>query len=236
MRVSGRTIVVLGSGLAEPYPPENRELFDQIVADHGAVISELPMTAPPMAENFPRRNRIISGSALGATVVEEPNRCGADMTARLAAEEHHREVMAVPGRIDSPASAGCHRIIREGWATLVGSTGDILDALGETGQLLRGAMEQQHPHAETADADDRSTLFDDSPGSTPPQPGATGLTRTQQRLFDAITDDPIDLDQIVRASGLAIATVQSELTMLELRRLVERLPANRVKRRSKSSD
>jgi DNA processing protein len=235
MRVNGRTIVVLGSGLAEPYPPENRQLFDQIVAGHGAVISELPMTAPPMAENFPRRNRIISGMALGVLVVEAANRSGALITARLAAEEHHREVMAVPGRIDSGASAGCHRIIREGWATLVGSTGDILDALGETGQLLRGAMEQQQQADDDRASSGPTTLFasDEDP---PPAPGAAGLNQTQQKLLDAITPDPIDLDQVVRTSGLSIATVQSELTMLELRRLVERLPANRVKRRSKTSD
>ena len=145
LRVKGRTIAVLGSGMANPYPKDHIELFGEIAdpeSDHGAVISELPMTTPPMRENFSRRNRIVSGMSLGVLVVEASSRSGALITARLCAEDHNREVLAVPGRVDSRASDGCHRIIREGWATLVTNVADVLDALGDTGQLLKAEMEQ----------------------------------------------------------------------------------------------
>jgi len=214
MRVHGRTLAVLGSGLANPYPKENAELFDQIAAEHGAVISELPMNAAPIAENFPRRNRIISGLSLGVLVVEAANRSGALITARLASEEHHREVLALPGRVDSTASAGCHRIIREGWATLVTNAADILDALGEAGQTLKAAMlETENEHS-----------------SDDPTP-ATNLPAEQKTLFDALDSEPVTMDQLCSRSGLSIAQVQAQLTPLQLAGHIERLPGNRVRRR-----
>ncbi len=221
LRVKGRTIAVVGCGLAECYPPENRELFDAIAAG-GAMVSELPMTAPPLAENFPARNRIISGLSLGVLVVEASLRSGALITARLAAEEHHREVMALPGRVDSPASAGCHKILREGWATLVTNPADILDCLGEAGQTLKGAVESAAKSAtDSPPSQQQATLPFTSPN----------LTGPAKIILDAITLDPISLDTLCETTGLPIHTLGAHLTQLQISGLVDRLPANHVKRR-----
>ena len=147
-------------------------------------------------------------------MIEAAKRSGALITARLAAEDHNREVLALPGRVDSPASAGCHQIIQDGSAKLVTSLNDILDALGETGQLLKAGLEEDPPLNEPA-----------------PDIAASELTPTQQSLFDSLTTNPITIDHLVQQTNLPIHTIQSELTALQLRGLVERLPANRIKRR-----
>lgn len=218
IRVGGRTIAVLGSGLARPYPADHAELFDDIVAlDNdgecfGAVVSELPMTAPPRRENFPSRNRIISGLSLGTLVVEASARSGASITARLAAEDHGREVMALPGRVDSPASVGCHRMLREGWASLVTSPAEVLDALGEAGRILKADMMAQSPADEP-----EPSLFDGT------------LSAEQKSLLDALADAR-SLDDLVTATGLAVGRVQAELTMLQVRGFVARQGSNFIRR------
>jgi len=206
LRIGGRTIAVIGSGLAKPYPHDHQALFDTIAdptGDQGAVISEFPMNTPPIAENFPRRNRIISGLSLGVLVVEAALRSGALITARLAVEEHHRELMAVPGRVDAKSSAGCHKIIREGWATLVTGPADVLDALGEAGQMLKAGL-----------SDDKQTNHD-------PHAKDLGLTDTQRKLVDALSG-PSSLDELVARTDLPIQNIQAELTMLEVRGAVKR--------------
>ncbi len=204
LRMGGRTIAVIGSGLAKPYPERHADLFDMIADGHGAVISELPMSAPPVPENFPRRNRIISGLALGVLVVEAAVRSGALITARLCVEEHGRECMALPGPVDSPNSAGCHKLIREGAATLVTNMADVLDTLGDAGEILR------------ADADEK--------GWQPPEPPTLfehNLTDTQRRIVDTLSE-PRDLDALVAATGMDVGALQADLTMLQIRGLVSR--------------
>ncbi|MDC0429370.1 DNA-processing protein DprA [Phycisphaerales bacterium] len=130
------TIAVLGSGLSHLYPPENASLFQAIAAEGGVVLSEYPCDAGPRPGRFPERNRIIAGLSLGVVVFEAGLRSGAMITARLAAEDYGREVLAIPGRVDTGASAGCHRAIREGWACLVDHPDQIVERVQEQVGLL----------------------------------------------------------------------------------------------------
>lgn len=210
LRVNGRTIAVLGSGLARPYPDAHRELFDEIVGKGaGAVMSEFPMDTPPIAENFPRRNRIISGLSLGVLVIEAAKRSGALITARLCVEEHGREAMAVPGRVDSPQSEGCHQILREGWAKLVTNAADVLDSLGEAGEILKAGVAADRGGSAKPQAAGSANLFEQN------------LTDSQ-RAIAGVLHAPRSLDEIAAQTGLTVSVVQSDLTMLEIRGAVRR--------------
>lgn len=212
MQAGGRTISVVGSGLAEPYPADHIDLFDRIVDQRcGAVVSELPMATPPRPEHFPRRNRIISGMSLGIVVIEAALRSGALITARLCVEEHGRELMALPGRVDSPTSAGCHKILREGWATLVTGPQDLPDCLGEAGRMLEVARENR---ASVGGGD----------LSEAPAPGGlaeAGLSDSQRQVVDAL-DAARSLDELTACTGLPVGRLQSDLTMLEIRGTIRR--------------
>lgn len=214
LRAGGRTIAVLGCGLAKCYPPEHRDLYDQIADQGGAVLSELPMRTEPAAEHFPARNRIISGLSLGVLVIEAPKASGALITARIATEQHGREVLALPGRADSPASAGCLDLLRRSEAALAMEPKDVLDALESPAR---------HAHL--------GTHADRYPGSTPAPPVRHApqrppappieLTPEQATIAEALIE-PLGLEGLSRAVDLPIAQLQSELTILELRRVVER--------------
>lgn len=208
IRGGGRTIAVMGCGLARCYPPEHLELFEQIAGGAGALVSEFPMAAEPKPEHFPRRNRVISGLSVGVIVVEASHRSGSLITARLAGEQHGREVMAVPGRVDSPASAGCLAAIREGWAALVTSAADVLDQLDSAGQLMRGAMEAAGSVAAT----------------TKPGEPDSHVSERQELILRALDDAGavVGLDELARRCGLPMSELLAEVTMLEVRGRLKR--------------
>jgi DNA processing protein len=141
LRAGGRTVAVVATGFDRPYPPEHRDLFEEIVAAGGAVVGEQPCGTEARPELFPKRNRIVAGLSVVTVVIEAAARSGALLTARLAVEDDGREAACVPGRIDQPQSEGCHRAIREGWAHLATSVDDILEILDGARTLPLGAAE-----------------------------------------------------------------------------------------------
>ena len=208
----GRTAVVLGCGLAHVYPPENRALFDQIVEANGCVLSELPIDAPPDKLNFPARNRIISGMSLGVLVIEAAMRSGALITARVAAEEHGREVFALPGRVDSDAIAGSLGLLKSGGAHLVTEPADVLSLLESPARHLAGGT-----HASRYGMSLTPTASSPSEPATPPRPRrpqhAEGTP--ERRVLDALTE-PKTADAIAEATGLDTSETRRLVTMLEL--------------------
>ena len=209
----GRTIAVLGSGVLEVYPPEHAGLADEVIRQ-GALVSEAPPRAFPQRGSFPSRNRIVSGLGLGTVVVEAADRSGALITARLAGEQG-REVFAVPGPIDSRMSRGCHGLIRDG-AKLVESVDDILEELG--------------PLFETAIAVDGREV------RSPAELQLDDLEQSVLTAIDSLSADPSNtartasIDDVVVESGLAASQVLAAIGVLEMRRILRRLPGNRVGR------
>lgn len=203
----GRTVAVLGCGINIVYPPENGSLLEQI-AQRGAVLSEYPIDTPPAAENFPKRNRIVSGMSRGVLVIEADVRSGALITARQAGDDHGRPVFALPGRVDNPVSAGPHLLIRDG-ATLVTSLDDILEGLGPLPQL----------------AHDELPLFATEPAE-PAAPIASPATDVQRQILEALVLEPAGVDRIVDVTGLDVPIVLRELTVMSLRGLVRRVEGN----------
>ncbi|HKE93563.1 MAG TPA: DNA-processing protein DprA, partial [Povalibacter sp.] len=203
LAASGTTIAVCGTGLDSHYPRNNAGLAEEI-ATRGALVSEFPPGTPPLKCNFPRRNRIISGLALGTLVVEAAVQSGSLITARLAAEQG-REVFAIPGSIHNPMARGCHRLIRQG-AKLVETADDIFEEL----RALAGAL---HPPAQAAAAAPRPEM----PGI--PEISATSgprLDKEYEILLDALGFEPAGVDLLVVRTGLRADEVASMLLILEL--------------------
>lgn len=201
----GRTIAVLAGGILKMYPPEHQDLSQEI-ASQGAVVSEIPPNCSPNRGSFPQRNRIISGLALGTVVVEAGERSGALITARQSMEQN-RDVFAVPGPVDSPASRGCHALLRDG-AILVESCEDVLEQLG--------------PLVETAEQDDGRRIR---------HPAELQLKDQETAVLQAIEMQPTDIDQVIRETGLPAHRVLSTISVLEVRKLIVRCPGGTVSRR-----
>jgi DNA processing protein len=195
----GRTVVVLGTGINIVFPPENRELFER-AATNGAVVTQFPFNRNGDRQSFAIRNRIIAGLTLGTVVVEADLNSGALITANFATE-YGRQVFAVPGRVDSPRSKGCHDLIKKG-AKLCESAEDILSEF--------------------------EYLF---PGSNrPPSPGETGilpaleLSENEKIVYDSLSGEESAIDEVIRRSGLPSSAVSVALLGLEMKRVVKQLP------------
>jgi DNA processing protein len=201
LAAGGRTIAVLANGLAGVYPPEHEPLARDIAAA-GAVLSEMPMRQTPLAGLFPQRNRLISGLSLGVVVVEATPRSGSLSTARHALEQN-REVFAVPGPVDSLASRGCHALIRDG-ARLVETVDDILDELGPLVQQVQAAPDAP-PVRHVAEL---------------------ALSDHERALLGRLGSEPAGVDELITRTGLSAAQVLATLSVLEMRRLVRRLPGH----------
>jgi DNA processing protein len=199
LTAKGRTIAVLGTGINLIFPAENAELYERIGAN-GAVITQFPFNRPADRQTFPIRNRIVAGMTLGTVVVEANLTSGALITANFATE-YGRQVFAVPGRIDSPRSKGCHELIKKG-AKLCEGPEDILSEF--------------------------EYLFPAS--NRPPAPNETGvlpaleLTENEQKVYAIFDHEELSIDEVIRKSGLPASAVSVALLGLEMKRLVKQLP------------
>jgi DNA processing protein len=199
LTAKGRTIAVLGTGINLIFPAENAELFERIAAN-GAVVTQFPFNRQADKQSFPIRNRIVAGMTLGTVVVEANLSSGALITANFATE-YGRQIFAVPGRIDSPRSKGCHELIKRG-AKLCEGAEDILSEF--------------------------EYLFPTS--NRPAAPNETGvlpaleLSENEQKVFDTLSKEELSIDEVIRASGLPSSAVSVTLLSLEMKRLVKQLP------------
>ena len=222
----GRTIAVLGCGVNIAYPPENAGLFKQIATSgRGAVISEYPIDTPPTAENFPRRNRIVSGMSRGVLVIEADERSGALITARQACDDHGRPVFAIPGRIDNKMSAGPHLLIRDG-AVLTTKLEDILDNLGPLPQAAMESLPVVAPASKESDAGEVNAVV--------PVDVLPGLTDEQAKILSQIDGQPTSVDQIIERTQLDAGMVMRELTFMTLKGVVRRVDGQTYARSRKN--
>jgi DNA processing protein len=210
----GRTIAVLGSGVDTPYPPENASLFDQIASQRGAVLSEFPLGTPPAKENFPRRNRIVSGLSRGVLVIEADERSGALITARQACDDHGRPVFALPGRVDNPLSAGPHKLVRDG-AILAANLDDILQGLDP---LPADAVDPSLFEAPT-----RPMIIEPTGQRDASVEDAIGLSQQQRTILGGLGEDTAGVDLLVDRTGLPAQVILQELTFLSLKGRVRRI-------------
>lgn len=241
------TVAVLAGGLAKPYPSENKALLASILA-HGAVISEMPLNHDPRAQDFPRRNRIISGVALGTIIVEAARRSGSLITARFALEQG-REVFAVPGSPLDPRAEGTNDLIRKG-ATLVGAVQDVIEVIEPL--VARNAVSREDvreaddspqtseplweeldlpgilaaPHAPLVAEEWHAPLASKGAGKNA-RPG-DALDALRQRLMSTLSHSPVEVNDLARILGEEPHRLQAMLFELELAGVIERSDGGRV--------
>lgn len=200
LAAKGRTVCVLGTGINIVFPPENNDLFERI-AENGAVITQYPFNRNADKQSFAIRNRIVAGMTLGTVIVEADLHSGALITANFATE-YGRQVFAVPGRIDSPRSKGCHDLIKKGAKLCEGAE----DILSEFEYLFPSSNKPP-------------TLNED--GTLP----ALELSENEQKAYDAVkAGDETTIDEVIRRSGLPSSAVSVALLSLEMKRVVKQLP------------
>ena len=199
LKGGGRTVAVLGSGLHRLYPPQHEPLAQKIIESDGCILSEYPPLHPSAKWTFPQRNRIVSGLSLGVLVIEAPVRSGAMISARLAGEQG-RDIFAVPGAIESPASSGCNQLIRDG-AYLTESADDILNVLGPMRQsVLLPGMETPVRH-----------------------PNEVSLNDVEQRVLQHVGWGETSLEAIASALDLEPTQVLAALAVLEQKRIIRQI-------------
>lgn len=199
VEAGGRTVAVIGSGLREPYPPDNASLFEKIV-ESGALLSEFPIDTQPLPENFPRRNRLIAALAAAVVVVEAADRSGSLITARLA-NEYGKEVLAVPGPIGAPMSVGCLALLKDG----AGLAREASDVVGALSPMYRQALADPAPDSPDAPVVDL----------TPDESAVSGFFQDPE---------PVHIDVLADRAPFGIARLQAALFGLALRGTVDALP------------
>lgn len=218
IQAGGKTVAVLGTGIDAIYPKENTRLVDEILASGGAVVSQFPLGTPPLKDNFPYRNRIISGLSLGVLIIEASERSGSLITARLAMEQN-REVMAVPGNITSRNSFGTNYLIKSG-AKLVQQWQDVV---AELPQEIAATILPPKLENDSADA----------PAPKQPELVPSGLSENERQVWSLLSaDENVHIDALLEASGLSFGDLNTALVGLDIRDLVRVLPGKHYARRS----
>jgi DNA processing protein len=211
----GRTVAVLGTGIGQIYPKENARLVDEILANGGAIVSQFPIDTPPLKENFPYRNRIISGLSLGVLIVEASDRSGSLITARLAMEQN-REVLAVPGNITSKNSFGTNFLIKDG-AKLVQQWQDVVSELPPeiAAAILPPKIEKESEET-----------------SKQPETIPANLNENERAVLRLLSpDDAAHIDFLLEKSSLSFGDLQSALLALDMKDLIRELAGKRYARK-----
>jgi DNA processing protein len=217
IQAKGRTIAVMGTGIDAVYPRENTGLVREILASGGCLVTQFPLGTPPLKDNFPYRNRIISGLSLGVLIVEASERSGSLITARLAAEQN-REVMAVPGNITSGNSFGTNYLIKSG-AKLVQQWQDVVAELPSeiSAAILPPTIEKDGDVVDTRQ----------------PELIPSGMSENEQKLWQTLSpDESTHIDVLLETTGLSFGDLNAALVGLDIRDLIRVLPGKHYARRT----